>query len=137
MVIIGLDMGEKRIGIAKSDELGMFSHAICFIERTSDEELASKLNEIIHSYAAKKVICGFPKKLDGTCGEAGNQIMQLVERLTPQLTVPIELWDERLTTKEAYRYMQGSSLSGKKKKKKIDALAAQIMLQNYLDCNKS
>ena len=136
MVLLGLDIGEKRIGVAKSDELNMFSHSVGYIDRGTDTELIQKIRELIETYHPQKIVVGLPIKMDGTPGIASEKIKALVTTLKEQLTTPIDTWDERLTTKEAFRYMHDSSLSGSKKKKKVDALAAQIILQSYLDCNK-
>ncbi len=137
MIFLGLDIGEKRIGVAKSDELNMFAHSVGYFERGTDTELAEKLNEFINTCQAERIVVGLPIKMDGTEGIASENIRSLIYRIKDKIPVPIETWDERLTSKQAMQYMHGSSLSGKKKKKKVDALAAQVMLQSYLDCNKT
>lgn len=134
--ILGLDIGKKRVGIAKSDELGMFAHAIGFISFESKEVLTTNLKELIAEHMITKIVVGLPKKLDGTEGIAAEAITNLIRSIGQNIECPFEFWDERFSTKEAMRYMSNTSLSGSKKKKKVDALAAQIMLQNYLDCNK-
>ena len=136
MIILALDMGEKRVGVAKSDELGMFAHSVGFIPRDNEEKFIKALKEIIEEFNPEKIIVGLPINLDGTHGIACEKIFACIDELKKEITVPIETWDERLTTKEAMRYMQGSSLSGSKKRKKVDALAAKIMLQGWLDCNR-
>ena len=137
MVLLGLDIGKKRIGVAKSDELNMFSHAVGHFMRGTDDELINKINELIEMYHPQKIIIGLPKKMDGTEAVASSAIQELINTIKEYIPIGIETWDERLTTKEAFRYMHDSSLSGLKKKNKVDALAAQIMLQNYIDYNKA
>jgi len=135
MVILGLDIGEKRIGIAKSDALGMFAHGMEFIERTEDNTHFEKIQACIDEHSVEKIIVGMPINLDGSEGLAAEHMRGFIEIMKDHVSVPIETWDERLTSKEAMRYMQDSSLSGSKKRKRVDSLAAQIMLQNYLDSN--
>ena len=133
MVLIGLDVGTVRVGVAKSDELGMFAHPIGYVDRGKDEDFMQKIKELVATYTAEKVVVGLPLNLDGSHGLAAKTIMQLVDRIKECVPVGVETWDERLSTKGAQRYMQAAPLSGKKKRKKVDSLAAQIMLQNYLD----
>lgn len=137
MVMIGLDMGTVRVGVAKSDELGMFAHALEYIDRGETiDDLISGVQKLVEQYTPGRIIVGLPKKMDGTAGLAEEKIRSEVDAMQTAIDVPFVLWDERLTTREASRYMAGSGLSGKKKRKKIDGLAAEIMLQSYLDCNK-
>jgi putative Holliday junction resolvase len=135
MILLGLDIGEKRIGVAKSDALGMFAHGMPFIERTVGNEHFAKIQACIDEVGAEKIIVGIPINLDGTEGLAAEQMRAFVDILQDRVSIPVDTWDERLTSKQAMRYMQDSSLSGSKKRQKVDSLAAQIMLQNYLDSN--
>ena len=117
MIALGLDLGEKRIGVAKSDELGMFAHAVGFIERPDDE--AACINEIkkcAEECSTNVIVVGLPKKLDGSAGIAEEGVRAFVEKLKEHIDVPFELWE--------------------KKRKKVDSIAAQIMLQGYLDVKK-
>ena len=137
MVLIGLDYGSKRVGIAKTDELNMFAHAIGFIDiGKSNDFFLVEFNKYLSEYMVKKIIVGMPINLSGEKGQAALGVDAFVKFLKAKVEIPIVTWDERLTTKEASRYMQDSSLSGTKKRKRIDGLAAQIMLQNYIDTNR-
>lgn len=133
--MLGLDIGEKRIGVAKSDALAMFAHGLGYIERENNDKHFEAIIRHISETAAEKVIVGLPIALDGTEGIAAENIRIFIAELQTHVSIPVETWDERLTSKEAMRYMQDSSLSGSKKRKRVDSLAAQIMLQNYLDSN--
>jgi len=133
MVIIGIDHGKKRVGIAKSDELGMFAHALCFFKAEPEEELFRKIANLIDETKAEICVVGLPLQMDGSEGIAAQGVMAFVERMKAVVTIPIEAYDERLTTAEAMEYLRASGMSGKKKRKKVDALAAQIMLQGYID----
>ena len=136
MIVFGLDIGQKRIGIAKSDELGMFAHGMGYIEKDENTEWIKKIDGYIAEYAPGKIVVGMPTNLDGTHGIAAENIQNTIDILKANITIDIVSWDERLTSKQAMRYMQNTNISGKKKKKKVDSLAAQIMLQDYLDYNK-
>jgi len=136
MSILGLDVGAKRVGVAKTDELGMFAHGIAVIEREPHDRFLAALKHIITESTITKIIVGLPLTLSGEAGPAVETITAFIEMLKASVPLPIETWDERLTTKEASRYMHGTALSGSKKKHKIDALAAQIMLQQYLDAQR-
>jgi putative holliday junction resolvase len=133
MVVLGLDVGEKRIGLAKSDALGMFAHGLGYIECDSSNEHFEAISKQVVESAAEKIIVGLPIALDGSEGIAATKIRSFIVQLREKVSVPVETWDERLSSKEAMRYMQDSSLSGSKKRKRVDSLAAQIILQNYLD----
>jgi len=135
MIFLGLDVGEKRIGVAKSDALSMFAHGMEYIERTDDGAHFAKIQAVIDEYSVEKIIVGIPINLDGTEGLAAEHMRSFIAEMQGHISVPIETWDERLTSKEAMRYMQDSSISGSKKRKRVDSLAAQIMLQNFLDSN--
>lgn len=136
MIILGFDIGTKRIGVAQSDELGMFAHPVGMIERGTDKTLIREIAKLIKTYAPPKLVFGLPIQMDGTKGIAALEVERLIAFLKKELVIDIETWDERLTTKEAMQYMQKSELSGSKKRRKVDALAAKIMLQHYLDTHK-
>lgn len=137
MKIACLDVGSKRIGVARSDEMGMFAHGVGFITRTDDDAACiMAIQKQLAELESEKLVVGVPINMDGTEGIAAEKIRAFATLLEQKLAIPVILWDERLSTKEAMRYMQGSSLSGSKKRKKVDSLAAQIILQQYLDCNR-
>lgn len=127
MRILGIDYGSKRIGIAISDELGITAQTRGYIER------AEEIGRITEQEKVEKIIVGHPLNMDGTVGPAGKKSEELASHLKETLSIPVELWDERLTTRSADRILIEANLSRKKRKKKVDQLAAQIMLQNYLD----
>ena len=133
MVVLGLDYGVKRIGVAKSDELNMFAHALECIERENDEQVIERIKELTAQYNPKKIVIGLPKNLKGEESHAAAVVKEFAEKMKKSIAVDTELWDERMTSKEASRYLRHADMAGSKKKKKIDQLAAQIMLQGYLD----
>ena len=133
MSFLGLDVGEKRIGVARSDELNFMAHPVGIIENRSKEEVVVQLKQFLEQYNIQTVVVGLPKTLKGEVGSKANEILLFVDYLRSELPHSIVTWDERLTTVEAERKLLDHDVSRAKRKKKRDALAAEIMLQSYLD----
>ncbi len=131
--ILGLDVGEKRIGVAVSDPLGYTAQGISTIKR----EDVVDLKKIVGDYNIEKIVVGLPKNMDGSVGEQGKKILAFIEDLKKEINLPILTWDERLTTKEAEGVLLRADLSRAKRKKVIDKLAAALILQNYLDSQRT
>ena len=129
MRIMGLDVGEKRIGVAVSDSLGYIAQGISVIKRENTEEL----KKIVSDYDIEKIVVGMPKDTDGSIGRQGKKVLAFIECLKQEIDLPILSWDERFTTREAERVLLKADLSRAKRKKVIDKLAAALILQNYLD----
>lgn len=133
MRILGLDVGTKTIGIAVSDEMGWTGQGIGTIQR---KNLRSDLQELAHyikKYTVEKVAVGIPINMDGSIGTAAEQVFLFIEQLQGTFDLPIDTWDERLSTVEAERVLLEADMSRKKRKKVIDTIAAAIILQGYLD----
>ena len=133
MKILGLDIGTKRIGVAVSDELKIAAHVRGFIERKSNKETVNNILAIVAEEKVSKIVIGYPINMNGTIGERALDSEKMKVLIEKKTLIPIILWDERLSTKEAEGIMIRASVSRKKRKKSIDSLAAQIILQNYLD----
>jgi len=131
--ILGLDYGDRRLGFALSD----FSEIIATplrVETCESEKQALKcIVSVCKETEAVKLVVGMPLNMDGTKGPRAEKTEAVVEGLRKRLEIPIETWDERLSTREAERVMIDAGASRAKRKKSIDKLAAQILLQNYLD----
>lgn len=132
MRIMGLDVGEKRIGVAVSDSLGYIAQGISVIKRENTEEL----KKIVSDYDIEKIVVGLPKNMDGSIGEQAKKALAFIEDLKREIDLPVLAWDERLTTKEAEGVLLKADLSRAKRKKVIDKLAAALILQGYLDSQK-
>ena len=132
--ILALDVGEKRIGIAVNDALNITAQGVAVINRADLE----KLKEIVNEYAVEKIIVGLPLNMNGTKGEKAISIEEFVEFLKKEILLPIETIDERLTTLQGERILLEGDISRKKRKKYIDKIAAQLILQQYIDtiCSK-
>lgn len=133
MRILGLDIGDKTIGVAISDEMGWTAQALKTIRRNGSKKEISELKELIEEYEAKEILVGLPKNMDGSLGFQAKKVLAFVERLKSSLSLPILLWDERLSTVRAERTLLEADLSRKKRKGLRDKLAAQFILQGYLD----
>lgn len=133
MRIIGLDIGDKTIGVAVSDPLGLTAQGITTIHRKGKEKDALELQKIINEYSAEFILSGLPKNMNGTIGEQGEKVIKFCTFLEKRLNIKVEYWDERLTTVAAHRAMLEADLSREKRKKIVDKLAAVYILQGYLD----
>ncbi|MBN2096952.1 MAG: Holliday junction resolvase RuvX [Candidatus Omnitrophica bacterium] len=133
MRILALDVGEKNIGLAISDELGLTAQGRPSFRRKNPDEDMVLLAEIIRDSGVGEIVVGMPLNMDGSLGKQTQAIGRFLDDLKKHLSLPIKLWDERLTTLQAERIMLQGDLSRKKRKKKIDQLSAQLILQSYLD----
>lgn len=133
MRIIGLDVGDRRIGIAISDELGITAQGLEVIETSGNGKDIERILELIKKYNATQVVLGLPVNMNGTIGPRGELTKKFGDKLKKFTDVTIDYWDERLTTVVAEKALIEADLSRKKRKGVIDKLAAVLILQNYLD----
>ncbi len=133
MKILGLDIGEKRIGIAISDGLGITAQGLKTVKRSSADKDRKEIEEIIKEYKCTKLIVGYPRRTDGTLGPETNKITSFIEALKESVKLPVVFWDERFTTIMAERTLIEADISRTKRRKVIDKMAAVLILQNYLD----
>lgn len=131
--VLGLDMGTKRVGVSKSDETETIAEAYATLMYNGKEDLLAQVRRCVEDLHAKKIIVGLPKTLLGEEGIAAEKVIRLVEWLKLRLPLEWVLWDERLTTAEAERILLKADLSRKKRRDVRDRLAAQRILQSYLD----
>lgn len=130
--ILALDYGTKRIGVALSDELGWTAQPLeTFERRTLDRDIAH-IAALVGSHSVERVVLGLPLQLDGREGLAVQAMRAFVVKLEAGLSVPVVLWDERMTTKAAEDLLIAADVSRKKRKGVIDRIAAAILLQSYL-----
>ncbi len=131
---IGLDVGDVRIGVAKSDPLGILATALEVIDRNEVDPI-KRINEILIDEGTKKIIVGMPKSLDGTKKRQTEKVEEFVASLNENIKgIEIIYVDERYTTTEAEHYLKNySKKNGKERRKVVDMVAASIILQKYLD----
>ncbi len=137
MVILGIDYGEKRIGVAKSDPLGLLAQGITTIEWFKDiNKPLNILYDMAKEFKANSIVIGLPLNMDDTEGEKAVKVRDFASQLEQKCQIPVVLYDERLSTVEAHDiiHMQGKKTG--KDKKRIDMVAACVILQSYLDNKK-
>ncbi|HHW03476.1 MAG TPA: Holliday junction resolvase RuvX [Thermoanaerobacterales bacterium] len=133
MRILGLDVGDKKIGVAVSDELGVTAQGIGVIIRQDLNQDLKKIEELIKQYNIGKVIVGLPRNMNGTLGPQGDSVKKFGEALKKDSGIELGYWDERLTTVEAERSLIDADISRRKRKNVIDKVAAVLILQGYLN----
>ena len=133
MSYLGLDIGEKRIGVARSDELHLMAHAVGFIERKNDVETVQAIQKYVDEFSADQIVVGLPKTMKGESGTQAEKVLAFIENLQHRLSCPMVTWDERLSTVQAERALLEQDVSRAKRRLKRDAIAAAIVLQSYLD----
>lgn len=129
--ILGLDFGRARIGVAISDELQMLAHPLETIP--ANEEPASRVAEIVREKQVDHVVAGIPRQMNGQIGTAATEVLEFVETLRAILPCPVVTWDERLTTVAANRALRDAGKKTRHTRDYVDQVAAQIILQSYLD----
>lgn len=132
---MGLDLGSVTCGIAMGDPMGIVARAVETVRFEADqyEECLEKVLAVIQREQPDEIVLGFPKNMNGTVGPRGEVSQQFKAMLEEKVSIPVILWDERLTTKAAERILIQADLSRKKRKKVIDQMAAVQILQSYLD----
>ncbi|MFC1621501.1 Holliday junction resolvase RuvX [Candidatus Omnitrophota bacterium] len=133
MRILALDVGEKRIGVALSDALNIIAQGLETIERADDKATLTKIRELIKQYDVGKIIVGMPLNMDGSKGPSARSMEGFISLMKKDIEVAIEVVDERLTTAQGERILLEADVSRKKRKRSIDRIAAQLILQTYLD----
>ena len=132
---MGLDIGDRRIGVAISDSLKISANALTVIQRSDFKSETSILKKILTEHQVETIIAGLPKNMDGTIGDQAKSVQAYCDKLEEELDVPILLWDERLSSKTAEEVLISADVKRKNRKKMIDKVAAAVILQSYLDCH--
>ncbi len=130
---MGLDIGDRRIGVAVSDPGGILANPLVIIERRDDERDIQAIKNIVQQYEIGRIVAGLPLSLDGTIGPQAEKVRSFIDKLKEQSSVPVEMRDERLTTVSARRFMREANPKKRKVKRRDDAFAAALILQGYLD----
>ena len=134
---MGLDVGEKRIGVALGDPLGIIASALTVVERKTDEAALKQIIELVRENEVERIVVGLPRSLDGSLGKQAQSVQHFIESLKGCAQLPIVTWDERLSTVAAERALLEMGVKRDKRKKRRDSLAASFILQNYLDRERS
>lgn len=133
MRILGIDYGSRRVGLAISDPLGITAQPIGHFAWGSRDDLAGLIRRTVREREIGMIVVGLPVSMKGTLGPAAVNVLDFVDWLAAEVPVPVRTWDERLTTAEAERVLIDAGMRRDRRKTRIDQVAAQLMLQNYLD----
>lgn len=136
MVIISVDLGKARTGLAICDKTGFLASPLTMIEEKSPKVLLSKVSEVVTQNKAELVVVGLPKNMDGTEGESARNAREFADKLSELSGIKTVMQDERGTTLTAHGYLSERDVRGKKRKAAVDIVAASIILQDYLDKNR-
>jgi putative Holliday junction resolvase len=131
MAILGLDVGEKRIGVALAGEL--LAIPLTVIERAGEEADMETIISLAEEHGVERIVVGLPRSMDGSMGEQAENVLAFSRALSQHTDVPIDTWDERLSTVAAERLLLDAGMKGEKRRARRDAMAAAIILQGYLD----
>ncbi len=130
---LGVDYGDVRTGLAECDVSGMLAGPIGTVAEGGMRNTAIRVAKEAETRGCKRIIIGLPKNMNGSEGSRAETVRAFAEILKSLTDIPIDFYDERMTTMEAYRFLDGSGTYGKKRKKAIDTLSAEIILQGYID----
>ncbi len=134
--ILGLDFGSRTVGVAVSDALGLTAQGVEIIRREQENKLRrtlARIEELIVQYQAERIVLGYPKNMNNTVGERARRTLEFGEMLKRRTGLPVEMWDERLTTVAAERALIEGGVRREKRKAYVDMIAAVYILQGYLD----
>jgi len=133
MNVLGIDHGDKRMGIAGGDALGMMAHPLEMILAKPFEVFLKRLEEILAERQVEQIVVGMPRNMDGSFGSQSQKVKEFVVLLEKSVAVPVRTWDERLTSVAAERALREAGINARDAKATVDASAAAVMLQGYLD----
>lgn len=137
MIIMSVDFGDSRTGIAACGESEMMAFPVCVIQEKDFERCIEKTAALAKEQRAEEVVVGYPKNMNGTIGERAEKCRLFAEKLGQLIDCPVKLWDERSTTVSAHNYLNVTNTRGKKRKAVVDAVAATIILESYLGYRKN
>ena len=133
MRILGLDVGDVRIGVAVSDPMRIIAQGLDYIKRVDPKTDVEVIKRLVDQYEAEELVVGLPKTLAGEIGIQAQKVLDFTELVRAAVEIPIVMWDERMTTVAATRSLIEADVSRKKRKNVVDKVAAMLILQGYLD----
>jgi putative Holliday junction resolvase len=136
MRTLSVDYGERRIGLALSDPTGLVASALKVISRNDDAQVIDEIAQVVREYEVEHIVVGLPITMKGEAGSKAQIVQAFADTLEKNVSVPVELFDERLTTVSAQRVLIEADVSRKRRKTVVDAVAATILLQHYLDAQR-
>lgn len=137
MIIMSVDLGKARTGIAVSDKGESFAFPKTVINEYNTEKLIVKISEWAKELCAEEIVVGLPKNMDGSLGWRAEECSEIADKIKASTSLPVVLWDERCTTVSAHTALNFTDTRGKKRKNVVDAVAAVIILEDYLRYKKN
>lgn len=133
MVIMAVDLGKARTGIAASDKTEYLASPVEVISEHNREKLLVKVSDVARRIKAELIVVGLPRNMDGSEGDSARSAREFAQNLSDELSTEVVMWDERCTTITAHGYLNNTNTRGKKRKAVIDEVAATVILQSFLD----
>ncbi|MCD7892044.1 MAG: Holliday junction resolvase RuvX [Ruminococcus sp.] len=137
MIIMSVDFGDSRTGIAVCGKSEMIASPVCVIQEKDFNRCIEKTAALAKEHQAEKIVVGYPKNMNNTISERAEKCQLFSEELAKLVSCPVKLWDERCTTVSAHNYLNATNTRGKKRKAVVDAVAAVIILESYLEYRKN
>ncbi len=132
MVILSVDYGDARTGIAVCDKMEILASPVKVIHQGYEPKVIAEIKEIIAQYRAERIVVGLPKNMDGSSGERAEKCLAFARKLSEETGIEAVMWDERLTTVSAHRVLSDNNVRGQKRKNVVDAVSAVMILEGYL-----
>ncbi|HVP35707.1 MAG TPA: Holliday junction resolvase RuvX [Terriglobales bacterium] len=135
--ILGIDFGERRIGLALSDPLGKIASPFLTFDTRADGDFFQRIEQLIEKEGVNQIVLGMPRNMDGSIGQKGKDVLDFSKKLSLRIKIPITFWDERLSSVESKRVLREAGARLHKHKQKIDMLSAALILQGFLDSQRA
>jgi len=135
--LLGLDVGSKTIGLAVSDPLGITAQGLETLRRTNKRSDLGQLTRIIRQYRVSEIVVGYPLRMSGEAGAQAEKIAAFAEDLRQRFSLPVHLWDERLSSAEANRVLRETEMSIRRRGQVVDRMAAVLILQSFMESRRS
>ncbi len=132
MVILSVDYGDTRTGIAVCDKMQLLASPVTVINETYEPKVITAVVRLAKEKAAERIVVGLPKNMDGTQGDRAQKCLSFAEKLSQESGIEVVMWDERLTTVSAHKALNVTNVTGKKRKAVVDAVSAVMILEDYL-----
>jgi putative Holliday junction resolvase len=133
MRILALDLGTRRVGVAVSDPMGWTAQGLPTLEKKRKKELLEAIKDIVAQFDVERIVVGLPRNMNGSIGPRARKTLAFAEALRKALGIPVDLWDERLTTVAAEKSMAEGGVRPSRRRGTVDRVAAQLILQGFLD----
>lgn len=131
--ILGLDYGQKRIGISLSDPLQIIAQPLFVLEGLKEEKKIERIVKLVEEYEIKSIVVGYPLTLKGNKSEFTNKVDTFIKKLKDRVQIEVILWDERFSSVQAHRILHEMNIKPSRNKSKVDSMASVLILMNYLD----